>query len=111
MRKDDATNDWYFGLCPQPGYHKHLLKSPLAESHHGKGPHEAFLSSLRELVEEMSLLEPSGVAPLGPAAPRPSLVLVCLSCNCIFTGSLCSKEVSQETILLGNGAISKCFGI
>ncbi len=36
---------------------------------------------------------------------RPSVVLVCASRNCSFTGSLCSNEVSHELILLGSGTI------
>ncbi len=42
---------------------------------------------------------------LGESVPRLSLVLVCTSRNCSFTGSLCSNEVSHELILLGSGTI------
>ena len=49
--------------------------------------------------------ESNGVEVLVEPSPRPSLVLVCASRNCSFTGSLSSNEVNHELISLGNCTI------
>ena len=46
-----------------------------------------------------------------PPPERPISVLERFSRNCSFTLSLCSNEVTHESISFGNGAISKCWGI
>ncbi len=43
--------------------------------------------------------------------PCPSLLLVCSSLYCGFTGNLSSNAVSHEVISLGRGRILKWFGI
>ena len=42
---------------------------------------------------------------LGEAVPGLSLVFVCASRNCSFTGSSISNKVDHELILLGSGTI------
>ena len=49
--------------------------------------------------------EPDGGEVLVEPSPRPSLVLVCASRNCSFTGSFSSNEINHELISLGNGTI------
>ncbi len=47
----------------------------------------------------------NGSEVLGESVPRLSMVLVCASRNCSFTGTHCSDEVSHELISLGSGTI------
>jgi hypothetical protein len=58
-----------------------------------------------EGVKEDIVAESDGLEVLGETSPRPSLVLVCASRNCSFTGSFCSNDVSHELISLGSGAM------
>ena len=65
------------------------------------------LVSLRscEGIEEEVVADSNGFKILGEAVPQPSLVLVCASRNCSFTGSFSSNKVNHELILLGSGTI------
>ena len=68
----------------------------------GEGSDEPDPLRVVELVEEIVFDDSKRVDVSAPATPSPILVLVCFSSDCVLTGSLCSKEVSQETISLGN---------
>ena len=84
-------------------------ESPFAVSH-GKCSHESDALRSCEAVEEGVVPESDGLCVSNPSSPRPILVLVCFSCNCGFTGSIRSNEVSHETISLGSGTILKSGG-
>ena len=84
-------------------------KSPLTQSH-GERAKKSVPAASPEAVKEHIVGDSNRSAPLNPSSPRPSLILVCLSRNCSFTGSLRSSEVSQETISFGTGRISKFAG-
>ena len=49
--------------------------------------------------------ESDGVEIHGELSPRPSLVVMCASRNCSFTGSFCSNKVGHELILLGSSTL------
>ncbi len=76
-------------------------KLSLPESN-GKSSND--LVSLRscEGVEKDVVANANGFKIPGETVPQLSVVLVCASCNCSFTGSFCSNEVSHKLILLGN---------
>ncbi len=78
--------------------------SSLPESH-GKGSDELVPLGSGEGLEVHVVAESDGGEVHGELSPRPSLVLVCVSRNCSFTGSFLSNEVSHELILLGSGAM------
>ncbi len=79
-------------------------KMSLPESH-GKGFNDLVLLGSGEGVKEDVVADSNGLEIPGEMVPRPSVVLVCASRNCSFTGSFCSNEVSHKLILLGSGAI------
>ncbi len=79
-------------------------KLPLPESH-GKGSDDLVSLGSGEGVEEDVVANSYGLKVSGEMVPRQSVVLVCASRNCSFTGSFCSNEVSHELISLGSGAI------
>jgi hypothetical protein len=79
-------------------------KLPLPESH-GKGSNDLVLLESCEGVEEDVVANSNGLKVSVETVPRPSVVLVCASRNCSFTGSFCSNGVSHELISLGSGAI------
>ncbi len=58
-----------------------------------------------EGVEEDVVANSDGLKVSGEMVPRPSVVLVCASRNCSFTGSFCSNEVSHKLFSLDSGAI------
>lgn len=64
-----------------------------------------------EVVEPDVVGDTDGLGVLLPPPERPISVLERLSRNCSLTLSLCSNEVSHETISGGSGAIAKCSGI
>lgn len=64
-----------------------------------------------EVVEPDVVGDTDGLGVLFPPPERPISVLERLSRNCSLTLSLCSNEVSHETISGGSGAIAKCSGI
>jgi hypothetical protein len=77
-------------------------KSSLPESH-GKSSDDLALLRSYEGVEEDVEANANGFEI--PGETQPSVVLVCASRNCSFTGSFCSNNVSHKLILLGNGTI------
>ncbi len=79
-------------------------KLPLLESH-GKSSDDLVSLGSGEGVEKDIVANSDGLKVSGETVPRPSVVLVCASHNCSFTGSFCSNEVSHELISLGSGAI------
>jgi hypothetical protein len=79
-------------------------KLSLPESH-GKGSNDLVSLGSCEGVEEDVVTNSNGLEVSGEKVPRLSMVLVCASHNCSFTGSFCSNKVSHELILLGIGAI------
>ena len=64
-----------------------------------------------EVVEPNVVGDTDGLGIGLPSPERPISVLERFSRNCSFTESLCSNEVTHESISCGNGAISKCWGI
>jgi hypothetical protein len=76
----------------------------LSESH-GKGSNDLVSLGSGEGVEEDVVAGSNGLKIPGETVPRLSVVLVCASRNCSFTGSFCSNKVSHELILLGSSAI------
>ncbi len=79
-------------------------KSPLPESH-GKSSDDIVSLRSRKGVKEDVVANTNGFEIPGEMVPLPSVVLVCASRNCSFTGSFCSNKVSHKLILLGNGTI------
>ncbi len=80
------------------------LKFSLPESH-GKRANDLVSSGSCEGVEEDFVANANGSKVLGELLPQQSMVLMCVSCNCSFTGSFCSNEVSHKLILLGRVTI------
>ena len=78
--------------------------SSLPESH-GKGSNDFVPLGSGEGLEVHVVAESNGGEVHGESLPRPSLVLVCASRNCSFTGSFCSNEVSHKLISLGSCTI------
>ena len=72
-----------------------------------EGSNESDALGVIEFVEEIVIDDSKRVDVSAPVTPSPILVLVCFSSDCVLSGSLCSKEVSQETISLGSGTIVK----
>jgi hypothetical protein len=79
-------------------------KLPLLESH-GKDSDDLVSLGSGEGVKEDVVANSDGLEVSGETVPQPSMVLVCASHNCSFTGSFCSNKVSHKLILLGSGAI------
>jgi hypothetical protein len=79
-------------------------KASLPESH-GKGSNDLISLGSGEGVEEDVVADSNGLKIPRETVPRLSMVLMCASHNCSFTGSFCSNEVSHKLILLGSGAI------
>ncbi len=79
-------------------------KLSLPESH-GKCSNDLVSLRSHEAIEEDVMADANGFEIPGETVPQLSVVLVCASRNCSFTGSFCSNEVSHKLILLGNGTI------
>ena len=80
------------------------LISSLSESH-GKGSNDLVPLVSGERLKVQVMAESDGVKILGETLPGLSLVLVCASSNCSFTGSFSSNEINHELISLGSGTI------
>jgi hypothetical protein len=76
----------------------------LPESHVKSSDDLVLLRSSKRVKEDV-VADADGFEIPGETVPRPSVVLVCASCNCSFMGSFCSNKVSHKLILLGNGTI------
>jgi hypothetical protein len=100
---------WYFGLFPKPGCHKRSLKIVLVWQPWQRSRWFCFVGILWKSRGRRRDWD-DGIEVLGEAIPRPSVVLVCASCNCSFTGSFSSNEVSHELISLGSGTMWKRCG-
>ncbi len=87
-----------------------LQKSPFTQSHGNSTEDVASIFS-GEFLKEDVFPKPCGLAIFFPPSPWPSMVYVCTSLYHFCTGSFCSSEVTQQTILLGRGTILKVLGI
>jgi hypothetical protein len=79
-------------------------KLSLPESH-GKGANDLVSLGSCEGVKEDVVADTDRSEVLGKTVTQPSVVVVCASCNCSFTGSFSSNEVSHKLISLGIGVI------
>jgi hypothetical protein len=76
----------------------------LPESHN-KGTNDLVSLESCKGGEEDVMVDSDGSEVLGETVPQPSIIVVCASRNCFFTGSFISNKVSHKLILLGSGAI------
>jgi hypothetical protein len=58
----------------------------------GKGANDLVLLGSGDEVKENVVAESDGIKVSGEASPRPSLVLMCASRNCSFTGCFCNND-------------------
>ncbi len=104
---------WFFWLFLQPGFWKRCLKIIFSNSCCKGTDEEASLASV-EPVEEGVVGKANQFKTFNPSSVRPSLVFVCCSHNCSFTGSCSSNEVSHNffiwaVVQLERGSVSVRF--
>ena len=84
-------------------------KPSFTESHDKRSAHSDALS-FGEGIKIYVVLDSNGVKIFNTSPPRPILVVVYFSRNCVLTVNLSSNEISQKTISFSNWTISKRSG-